>query len=356
MVARGYVPASTPLLVPEEGPHEIALAPHDLDRRDPDRVLMGRVMDGGGNPVARVVIEPIGVAREQYHRFGGVDDLGIDPLAVSEDDGAFRLGVGEAGERLYLSVKAPFLAPVRLAPLAAGPEVHPIRLGVGLTVVGRVVKDGKPLPGVALGMVQQDRNSERFVGEFQFAADEDGKFGFVNIPPDEDWYLYGLMDSLKPHGAIPLRPLRTTAHGESIDLGDVEVGPGHRVSGRVVLADGGPVPPETRVLLSRDDAWDSQTAVVGPDGGFTFEGVPAERVGLSARVPGYHPSPRNASLDLLNQGGLLGMVEGDTDGLRFLLEPGPPPERDSGGFTQEDYQEYQRRRDSPLRGAPEETP
>jgi hypothetical protein len=190
------------------------------------------------------------------------------------------------------------------------------------------------------------------VGDFEYGTGDDGRFAFTNIPPGDDWGIYGLMDSLKAHGAIPVRHLRTGTHGETVELGDVEVGPGHRMSGRVVLADGKPLPPDARVMLSREDAWDSQTATPGPDGSFTFEGVPPERVGLHARVPGYHVSPKNASYDLLNQGGLLGKIGDDVVGVRFLFEPGPPPRRDFGRFRQEDYREYQHRKESPLRGAP----
>lgn len=353
VVANGFLPTYTPKpIIPEAGPADIILKPHDLDRRAPSRVLQGRLVNEDGDPVARAVVEPFGFRREQYGQFGGLDKEGIDPLAVSDDQGQFRLGVGRDSEALYLRIKAPFLAPMCSDPVAAGPKVHTFTLGPGVTVSGRVIKDGKPLAKVGLGMVQKDRNATRFVGNFEYGTDGDGRFAFTNIPPQDDWVTYGLMDGLKAHGAIPVRHLRTGNHGETVALGDIEVRPGHRVSGRVVLADGRPLPPEIRVLLSRGEAWDSQTVTTGPDGSFTFEGVPPERVSLYARVPGYHVSPKNSSYDLLNQGGLLGKVEGDIEGLRFLFEPGPPPQRDYGRFRQEDYREYQRRRDGPLRGAP----
>jgi hypothetical protein len=353
VVANGFLPTYTPKpIIPEERPVEIALKPHDLDRRAPSRVLRGRVVNENGDPVARAVVEPFGFRREQSVQFGGLDEEGIDPLAVSDDEGHFRLGVGRDGEALYLRIKAPFLASMCSDPVAAGPKPHTFTLGPGVTVSGRLLKDGKPLAQVGLGMVQRDRNVQRFVGDFEYGTGHDGRFSFTNIPPGDDWAIYGLMDGLKPHGAIPVRHLRTGNHGETVELGDIEVRPGHRVSGRIVLADGKPLPPDIRVLLTRDEAWDNQLATAGPDGTFAFVGVPPERVNLSARVPGYHVSAKNTSYDLLNQGGLLGKVEGDVEGLRFLFEPGPSPRRDFGRFRREDYQEYQRRRDGPLRGAP----
>jgi hypothetical protein len=353
VVARGFAPTDTPKHIePETGDVPIKLKTHDLDRRNPERVVRGRVVNENGDPVARAIVEPDGVRRGQGGRFGALGELGIDALAVTDDDGTFRLGVGEDGDALYLLVKASFLAPARTEPLAAGPSVHTITLGAGITVTGRVVKGGRPLPDVGMGMVQINRNVEGYLGHFEFGTDRDGRFAFANIPPMQDWYLYGLMDSLKGAGSIPVRTAKTGAHGSTLDVGDIEVQPGYRLTGRLVLADGKPVPPETRVLASRGGAWDSQTAAVGPDGRFSFNGLPPEQLGLSTNVRGYHPSPKNASFDLLNRMGLLGTVQGDVDDLRFLLDPGPRPEIDYRRFSREDHAEYQRRRDGPIRGAP----
>jgi hypothetical protein len=352
VVARGFAPTYTAKHIePEKGDVAIALKAHDLDRRKPERVVRGRVVNENGDPVARAVVEPDGVQRGQSGQFGGLGELGIDALAVTDDDGTFRLGVGADGDALYLLIKASFLAPERTKPLAAGPTVHKITLGSGVTVTGRVVKDGRPLADIGMGMVQVNRNVEGYLGHFEFATDHDGRFAFANIPPNQDWYLYGLMDSLKGSGSIPVRTAKTEAHGSTLDVGDLEVRPGYRLTGRLVLADGKPVPPETRVLASREGAWDSQTAAVGPDGRFSFSGLPPEQLHLSTTVRGYHPSTRNASLDLLNPFGLLGTVSGDIDDLRFLLDAGPEPQSPRR-FSQESYSEYQRRRASPLRGVP----
>jgi hypothetical protein len=351
VVARGFAPASTPKHVePEAGDVVIDLKRHDLDRRKPDRVVRGRVVNENGDPVARAIVEPDGVRRGEGGRFGALDALGIDALAVTDDDGEFRLGVGEDGDALYLLIKAPFLAPARTQPLAAGRTVHTIRLGSGVTVTGRVIKDGRPLADVGLGMVQVDRNVVGYLGHFEYGTDRDGRFTFANIPPMQSWSLYGLMESLKGSGSIPVRGVNTEAHGTRLDLGDIEVQPGYRLTGRLVLGDGKRVPAGTQVLLSREDAWDSQTAAVGPEGRFSFTGLPAERVSLSTRVRGYHPSPRNASFNLLNPFELMGMIQGDVEDLRFLLDPGPEPSFPR--LSREELAEYDRRRNSPLSGVP----
>jgi hypothetical protein len=340
-------------VVPEAGAASIALKRHDLERRKPERVLRGRVVNENGDAVARAVVEPHGVRRGEGSRFGALEELGIDPLSVTDDNGEFRLGVGQDGDALYLLVKAPLLAPARTAPLAAGPAVHKIALGAGVTITGRVVKDDRPLAGVGVGMVQTDRSAEQFVGDFTFGTDGSGRFSFTNIPPHQDFYIYGVMDDLKEYGSIPVRTLKTEAHGSTLDVGDLNVQRGYRLTGRVVLSDGKPVPAGTRVLASRDQAWDSQTASVAPDGRFAFTGLPPERFSLSGSIRGYHLSPKNASFDLLNPMRLLGTVRGDIDDLRCLWDPGQDFDR-RGSDRGDPGGEWLRRRDLPLQGAPVE--
>jgi hypothetical protein len=177
-------------------------------------------------------------------------------------------------------------------------------------------------------------------------------FTIPNVPPNDAFGLYGLMDGLKAHGAVAVRKVQTGASHTTVDVGDLAVQLGHRLSGTIVLADGKPVPAGTRVVISRDEAWDSQQTVADKDGGFTFTGLPAERYNLGASVRGYCVSPKNASFDLLNCSGLLGTVRGDVAGLRLLLEPGERavPQQ----IDQKMLDEYQRRKDARLAGAPAE--
>jgi hypothetical protein len=272
---------------------------------------------------------------------------------VTNNKGEFRLGVPEKGIAIYVQANAPFKAPRKFQKLGAGGKPYDLMLLEGVTIRGRLVKGGQPLAGVALGAAQKDRNAETFVGEFQAATDDKGAFQIRNVPAEEALALYGLMSSLSAHGAVAARAVRTGKSGSVADVGDVEVKPGHRLSGRVVLADGKPVPAGTRVLLSRKEAWDSAQAVADTEGRFRFAGLPSETYSLTVNVKGYHLSPKNLSTDLLNGFSLLGVVHEDIIGLRLLLEPGPGPARDDRSDAKF-YEEYNRRRNAPLRGAPEE--
>lgn len=349
-VAEGYTPTYTATPTdPKSGPVTIRLKAHDLATRDPALVFRGRVLDEKGEPVPDALVEPHGYGKGDGAQFGGLKDF--DPLALTNDKGEFRLGIPEKGITLYVRVSARGFATRAFRKLPAG-QANELRLDDGATVTGRVLKDGRPLSGVAVGLVQQDRNTETFVGAYEAATDDKGVFNIRNVPANEGLILYGLMDSLKAHGAIAAQKIRTGASGTKVDVGDSAVGPGHRLSGKLVLADGKPIPPGTRVILGREEAWDTQQAVVADDGSFVFTGLPPEHYGLSANVRGYRVSAKNASRDMVNPFRLLGTIRADVANLRLLYEPGQaePP----SNFDQETFKEYQRRRDAPLKGAPEE--
>ena len=95
---------------------------------------------------------------------------------------------------------------------------------------------------------------------------------------------------------------------------------GHRIKGRVLLSDGRQLPPSTRLLISREDAWDTRRVELDPDGSFEVAGLPTERASLSVRIRGYRLSPKNHSLDVQNPR-LTGTIDQDINTLKILLEP-----------------------------------
>jgi hypothetical protein len=242
----------------------------------------------------------------------------------------------------------------------------------GTTVTGTVVKDGKPVPGATLRLFQRlrqplGRGAEGRGGVplyFTVATDTQGTFRFEQVPPDEDYSFWGLLESFPPDGAPRPRTIRAGANGTRLDLGQVAVQPGYRLSGQVVLADGQPLPAKARVVVSRgelNDGFDSGLTVppgdmlaapVEADGRFSISGLPPELIFLSAQVPGYHASPRNRSYETLNNR-LAGRMDRDIDGLLFLLEPGPPPRPQDRSVAEERrfHSELKPRRNSSPQGA-----
>jgi hypothetical protein len=349
-VKEGYTPTlSAKWVDPKSGAAKLTLTASDLDRRDPELIVKGRVLDEDGKPVASAAIEPFGFMKGDRGQFGGL--TGFDALALTNDQGEFRLGVPEKGLTVTVQVAAPRMARRNFANLVCGQKGQDLTLFYGVTIVGRLLKDGKPLAGVGVGLAQTDRNVQSFLGDTKAATDEKGTFRIPNVAPNEAIGVYGLMDSLKEHGALGVKRVQSGKSGSELDLGDLVVQPGFHLRGRVVLADGKPVPVGTRIVLSREEAWDHQLAQVGQDGAFEFKGLPRELVNLSTNVNGYVPSPENGSYDLVNQLGLAGMINANIDHLRFLMEKGS---RQFGGqLDQKTFEEYQRRRSAPLSGAPE---
>jgi hypothetical protein len=294
-------------------------------------------------------------------RYGALSGL-VDPLAVTNDRGEFRLGVTVKNASLVVKVTAPFLAPAQVGPVVSGPTVHEVKLLAGATVLGRVIKDGKPVPGVTLTL-RTVRLHQRFEQEYDFtiATDARGDFLFSNVPPERDYFLLAMMRDCHVHGAIPAQHVRVKANRTTENLDAVAIQPGHRVSGLLVLSDGKSVPPGARVYLGMHHEAvgliEGLFVPVGEDGRFTATGLPSGPYNLKVMVTGYHLSSKNRSLDTVleqyNQ--LTGRVDGNLEGLRLLLEPGPIDEKfDFYKLPAEEQRKrskhYQERRNLPLEG------
>ena len=72
----------------------------------------------------------------------------------------------------------------------------------GATLTGRALRDGRPVPFVEIGVSGVNREVSAYVGHFEIGTDPNGLFAFVNLPPDTDHYLYGIMDTMKSSGAM----------------------------------------------------------------------------------------------------------------------------------------------------------
>jgi uncharacterized GH25 family protein len=316
---------------------------------DPARVLRGRVVDPAGEPVVGAVVSVSGCKTESMRWWGAVAQA--DPLSVTNAKGQYVIVADKDVQALDLKVDARGLVPENIALLPMGQPAPDIKLSEGAIVSGRIMRDGKPVAGIGVGMVQKDRSSERFLGQLTIGTDADGRFTFSNVGANRDWYVYGLMASTKSLGAPKTQLIHVDDNRTVSNVGDLEFETANTVSGRVVLSDGKPVPPHTRILLSRELAWDSQSVTIDERGGFTFTNVPAELVSLSVRVRGYRTSVKNQSADMVNLGMLVGLVDGNINDLTILLEPGDPQsmsvEDSPGGATH-----WRDLRKNPLRATP----
>jgi hypothetical protein len=345
VVAGGHESKFVPKVDPAKGELAVNLKPLDAAVLNSRSRISGMVVDEAGEPVAGAVIGPEGVQRGQGTQWGGTDEF-VDPVAVSDEKGFFLLPCKENVEKVYAMAEARGSAK-RWVTLTPGKD-HIIRLQDGVTVRGRLMEGGNPVKDAVMAMVTTDRTCGMFLHDFEAVTDKDGFFLILNVTPQNEYYLYAKMASLRAHGTLPVKAVRTAATGSRVDLGDLKVSPAYRVAGRVVLSDGKTVPGGTRLLLGREKAWDHDEVILDKDGGFVISGVPAESVSISLRVKGYKFSKQNPSLDWLN-GGIMGTVDKNINDLILLLEPG---EWRYSGREEEDLPAGADRqpRDKPLKG------
>jgi hypothetical protein len=346
VVAKGYQPKSLPRVDPSTGAVRVILDPIESTDLSKDRTLLGRVQDGAGNPIEGALIEMEMVWFVDGGGRGGAVD-GVDPRAVSDENGDFLLSTKKPIEAMTVMITGRAFAPRRFSRLSSGGLRHSLTVTEGVTLKGRIVSKGLGLGGILAGVCGVDRSVQHFLGHFDVGTAEDGTFAFLNLPAEGEFYLYGLMRSMGDRGAIPLQKVRLGKDGTTTDVGVIEVLPAFRVSGRIESSDGSKLPSNTRVMIGRDLAWDVIQADPDDEGRFDLGGVPGETVSLSVNRRGWELSPDNLSLDLLNGGSLIGRVDGSNTNLVVRLQPASSG-REIGSPS---YQAYEATKKAPLRGS-----
>lgn len=346
VVAKGFEPTFATKVDPVASPIEVVLEPRKQESLGPRMRVQGRIIDTLGQPVLGARIEQNGVTRGQTTRFSA--NNGFDPLAISDENGEFFLRATEPYDSVVLNITARGLAPTNV-PGITGDKGWLIRMHEGATVTGRLVKDGQPLDGIGITLSGENRRAGEFAGYFDAVTDAKGRFNFFTIPAAGDFVISAKMESVRDHGTTVSRVIRLAKNGEVVDAGELEVKPGFRLEGRVMLSDGKALPEGTKLTISRDQAWDSLSIELPPDGHFDLPNLPPESLSLSSRVRGYRMSLKNPSLDRANGFGVMGRLTEDMAGFILLLEPG---ER----LTREEMEKGAghdlQPRDKPLRSAP----
>jgi protocatechuate 3,4-dioxygenase beta subunit len=290
-VRDGYEPAFLAAADPLKGESALELRPTDRSP-DPERLITGRIVDPSGAPVVGATVEPLGYRTFEGGDFGSVP--GLDPLAISDQRGEFRFRVPEVGAFAYALINARGLAPRVAANLVAGAP-RDVQLGLGTVLTG-VVRDpaGRGVSGAVVHAVPADQRVETFTHWQEIATDETGRFTLQNVPAQREVTVAVRMDSLRQAG-LGTAHLTLMTEGEGSVTGSIDLTatPAAPLAGRLVLKDGKPVPPGTRVVLWRQRTFDTQEAVVGADGAFRFAGIPrGEVLELALAVPGYERATR----------------------------------------------------------------
>jgi hypothetical protein len=313
----GYTAAFANRVDPAQGPAPTIALVLRKTVDDPSRVVRGRVVGPAGESLREAVLIPEGVNTAQGSVYGTIP--GLEPIAVTNARGEFELAYSEKATGMVLEIEARGMA-AKLVAVPTGADRTTIAVSDGAVVRGRLVNHGKPVGGAQLGLIPRERGgfgaNLKILGnpyeEIRIGTQPDGSFVVTNVPVPVDWYVYAKMESIAALGAT--QPLEFSARrdNEEVNVGDIEIQPGHRLGGKIALSDGAAIAGGMRVTISAKDAWDSQTVLIGPEGRFEFFGVPAEKYEIFPSVRGYSLQGNKYTIDA---------VDRDRDDLTITLDP-----------------------------------
>ncbi|MBI1177398.1 hypothetical protein GC207_08155 [bacterium] len=251
---------------------------------------------------------------------------------ISDARGEFVIHREKPFDRVQLQFGREGIAPYK-AWLPASNGVQVVHLGSGGFITGRIMKDGRPIPNVELGVRDEEPyRSMVYSSHVETITDADGYFTFRSLPPQSNWYLYSMPDSLKDRGAIPPRLIRLGDHGETNELGEVSVRPGFTLSGRLVPAAGQKLPqdPLKLFVVFLGKSWQQIELETQPDGSFSLAGCYDDIIEVTLRTPGWRFTPRNRSVDPDYGRRLVGTLPESKTNFWIEVEPGQPAS--GGGF------------------------
>jgi hypothetical protein len=296
IIAPGCRPESFDRIDPISAPLTARLEAVDPNSVPPNTVLRGRVLDSRGQPVPAALIRIQGVTRNGST---GWPADNIDPFSVSDNAGNFVVYGRIAFTAAEGAVEAAGFATGLFEGWQPGDTSHTLTLTEGAALKGRVLQAGNPVANVEIRLDNFGAESGSTAWNYATFTDGQGRFLFTNLPSNRSFNLYATMESLGDRGACSKQPGQIHEVGSTNDIGDLRLKPAFKLDGRIRLMDGKPVPAHSRLNLVRSSMvgrQDGLSLALGPDGAFAFVGVPAEKVMVYLRIPGYEISPNDRFL------------------------------------------------------------
>jgi large repetitive protein len=142
-------------------------------------------------------------------------------------------------------------------------------MGPGSSITGRIIakKSGMPIPGtnIHLNSVQFKYTFIRKKPEKSITTGEDGVFRFTKVPAGINF-----LEIIAP-GSFPEKIMKVeTKHGNESDLGDVELGKGGIIKGRLIQVPGESGVPEKTICLRFFTTKEEKNCITDTKGGFEF--------------------------------------------------------------------------------------
>ena len=297
---------------PVAGPLKIALETANTNV-PPNQVIHGRVTDAAGRGIAGALIDITGTTRNGQGTWPGQE---IDYYSVSDDVGNFVVHGQTPFAAVDGKVEAAGYAEATFeqwpsdainqewARTRAMPEglfgyakpLHQITLIHGAALQGRLVQAGRPVADAEIRLNQCAAGSNCWFWDAATVTDDQGRFLFAHLPPDQNWSICGNWDLPATAGVVPPTNVKIGADGSTNDLGDLNLQSVSQVAGRIRLSDGKPIPANSTYSLSDAAMGRSSPSVLGADGSFQFATLPGDQVSLFLRVAGYQLTPRDFML------------------------------------------------------------
>jgi len=281
-VAPGYGPDFARSIDPKLGPVNIALA--KLDPSQEGGMARGHVVDSKGESIAGAQVRP-----DRFTLWGTTTNYPGRQIqnTVTDQNGNFSIPPAPPYQGVDVLVIAPGVARKYFTLIPYNNQAHELVMEKGITVTGRLVKDGKPLPHIQVGIAQV---TNPILDEITATTDQDGQFALKDVAADNEYEVYAKRDSLGMIG-VPLRKVvKIGESGTTVPIGDISVVPGNKIAGSIVLSDGKPLalgrPIQLHVFRSRTS--DYQYIDLDPDMNFQLMVRDNEEFSLSAWIPGYH--------------------------------------------------------------------
>jgi hypothetical protein len=308
----------TKLIDPQADPPKITLpdGPTDLPN---ERLLRGRVVDEKQMPIEGALIEPCG-AKTLSKQWGGVVDASV---AVSDKDGKFAILLPATYLQVDLQIFVDGRAGALRQGLAPGFVEHEIEIPAGTRVTGRLLRDGQPLAGVRLAVVQEDRSSDHhFIKAVGDTTNADGRFAFDHLPADESYVIFSVVGEGPQRQVVTTKRFKAFANGRERDLGDLTAIPAIRLAGRLELSAGTKLPPNTKISLGREPAWDLIAIPVAADGEFEIDGLPPEVYSVRVIAKGLRVDPSRIPYQIIGDSEFALRLKSSKEDLNISLTSG----------------------------------
>jgi hypothetical protein len=286
---------------PNDNPVEIRLEPIPKGLPN-DRRLVAVVVGEDGAPV-KGAIAVATWGRTAESSFGGAMD-GID-TATTDADGRFVMTCNQPFLEIRASVWAPGFAKHYTQTMKLDGQEKKILLSKGSSIEGRLIIGGNPVAHKPIAISPRIGMSS----STQIKTDENGRFRFYGLQANKQYVLFTpcdwkqLAESITKQDTdsfvLKSRTITTNGSGETIQLGDLPLEPGHTVRGQIILPNDSADFANLKVVLRRDPAWDWIDVPINADGKFELASVPSEVYTVSVRSAKYEIDGPNLKYQVL---------------------------------------------------------